>query len=143
MVAEKTSSNQALLYRLCGDRNPLHADPEMAQMGNFDRPILHGLCTFGYAGSSSSSQVTPKGRAVLKVFCGNAPEHFESIRVRFAKSVFPGETIVTEMWKEGQRVLFRCKVAERPDEGYVLNNAYATLKGDLPPPSIPTQKANL
>jgi len=114
-VEEKTDPHQALLYRLCGDWNPMHADPAFARAAGFERPILHGLCTYGYV-----------GRHVLRAFCGNDPARFRSIRVRFAGSVFPGETLVTRMWREsGQRVVVEVKAKER--DQVVIRNGVVEL----------------
>jgi 3-hydroxyacyl-CoA dehydrogenase/3a,7a,12a-trihydroxy-5b-cholest-24-enoyl-CoA hydratase len=119
-VEEKTSPNQALLYRLSGDWNPLHADPGFAKNFGFERPILHGLCTYGFA-----------ARHVISKFAPNAdPRFFKSIKVRFADTVFPGETLVTEMWKDGDAVIFRTKVKER--DKVVISNAVVELFKELP-----------
>lgn len=114
MVDIKTAPNSALIYRLSGDRNPLHADPEAAAQGGFKMPILHGLCTFGVA-----------GRAILRACCGNDPARLRSIQVRFSAPVYPGETIRTEIWPGHGRASFRARVLER--DVVVLNNALATF----------------
>jgi acyl dehydratase len=83
----RTLPQQALLYRLCADRNPLHSEPAVAQAAGFDRPILHGLCTYGLA-----------GRAILAAWCDHRPERLLHLFARFSSPVFPGETIRMEMY---------------------------------------------
>jgi acyl dehydratase len=97
-VSYKTLPEQALIYRLSGDRNPLHSDPEFAKMAGFPRPILHGLCTYGFT-----------GRALLHTLCGSDPARFKSMEGRFSKPVFPGETLTIAMWVDGRTCLFQTK----------------------------------
>lgn len=97
-----TSTRAALIYRLSGDWNPLHADPEVARRAGFDRPILHGLCTFGIA-----------CRVILAAYCANDPTRLASLFVRFSRPVFPGETICLEFFEEGTELRFRAIAAER------------------------------
>lgn len=116
VVEMKTLRRQAAIYRLSGDYNPLHIDPQFAAMAGYDRPIIHGLCTFGFV-----------GRAVLKTYCNYDPAKFKSIKVRFSRPAWPGDTIVTEMWKESpSRIILRAHTKERPGE-YVLTNAAVEL----------------
>jgi len=110
-----TRKDQALMYRLTGDRNPLHADPALAAAAGFDRPILHGLCTFGIACN-----------AVLKTICDYDYTLIESFDARFSAPVLPGDTITTDMWQDGDIVSFRCSVKER--DSVVLRNGKCTLK---------------
>lgn len=129
VIEEKTDPNQTLLYRLSGDWNPLHADPNFAKAFGYDRPILHGLCTFGYV-----------GRHVIKAFCDNDGRLFKSIKVRFAKSVFPGETLVTKMWKESaNRIVLETRVKERDE--VVIKNAAVELYSEIPKPAAKPQAA--
>ncbi|MCG8589357.1 MAG: enoyl-CoA hydratase [Proteobacteria bacterium] len=103
-----TRPDQALLYRLSGDRNPLHSDPEFARRGGFDRPILHGLCTYGFT-----------GRALLHTLCGGDPTRFRSMAGRFSKPVLPGQELTVRMWVDGQSARFQTCVEGVPviDQG--------------------------
>ena len=109
-----TLPQQALLYRLCGDMNPLHADPAIASGAGFDRPILHGRATMGVA-----------QHAVLKTACGYDPARLKSLSVRFSAPFLPGETLRTELWSDGSDVYFRSRSLER--DVVVLNNGHAEL----------------
>jgi len=95
-VSYQTRPDQALLYRLSGDRNPLHSDPEFAKLAGFPTPILHGLCTYGFT-----------GRALLHTLCGSDPARFKSMEARFSKPVFPGDTLTVKMWVDGGTAVFR------------------------------------
>ncbi len=110
-----TLERQALLYRLSGDKNPLHADPNFAAMGGFDKPILHGLCTFGVV-----------CKAVVDNELGGDTSKVARYQVRFSGVVYPGETIVTSMWRENGTVVVRATTKER--ETPVLTNAAITIR---------------
>ena len=109
-----TRKDQALLYRLTGDRNPLHADPVAARAVGFDRPILHGLCTFGVA-----------CKAILQTICDYDYTLVREFDARFSAPVLPGDTITTDMWQEGNVVSFVCSVKDR--DAVVLRNGKCTL----------------
>ncbi|MCC6224928.1 MAG: MaoC family dehydratase N-terminal domain-containing protein [Microthrixaceae bacterium] len=95
-VTYQTSEDQALLYRLSGDRNPLHSDPQFAALAGFDRPILHGLCTYGFS-----------GRALLHTLCDGDPARFGGMEGRFSSPVFPGEALTVSMWVDGEGGFFK------------------------------------
>ena len=113
VISDETRPEQAAIYRLSGDRNPLHIDPEFAKMGGFDTPILHGLCTYGFV-----------GRAILKALCGNDPAKLKSFEGRFSDVVYPGETIITKMWVDGNEAIVQ---AETQKGNVVLAGAKATF----------------
>tara|TARA_B100000929_G_C15484785_1_gene412439 strand:+ start:744 stop:1601 length:858 start_codon:yes stop_codon:yes gene_type:complete len=109
-----TDPYQALLYRLSGDRNPLHSDPDIAKAAGFEAPILHGLCTYGTA-----------CRAIITSVCEYNPNRIEEFNVRFSSPVFPGEKITTEIWRDNNEISFRCWVKNR--DTMVLNNGKCVL----------------
>ncbi|MCJ7647031.1 MAG: MaoC family dehydratase, partial [Candidatus Lokiarchaeota archaeon] len=112
-VTYKTTENQAALYRLSGDLNPLHIDPKAAKMGGQEKPILHGLSTFGFA-----------TRAILHETCESDVSRFKEFRVRFANVVYPGEPLIIEGWKVNGRYIIQV----RTERAVVLSNAYAIIE---------------
>ncbi|MCW5657019.1 MAG: MaoC family dehydratase N-terminal domain-containing protein [Burkholderiaceae bacterium] len=114
-VDRETPAGLALIYRLSGDYNPLHAEPAVAKAAGFERPILHGLASYGIA-----------GWALTQAAGGGDPSRIASIETRFSSPVYPGETIRTELWIDGKTVSFRARVVER--DVVVLNNGRAVLR---------------
>lgn len=114
-LTQATSVDQAALYRLSGDLNPLHIDPNMALLGGFNTPILHGLCSLGYS-----------VRLVLRAYADYDVSLFKSVKARFTKPVFPGQTLKVDMWKEGNRIYFETSVVENGQ--VVISGAYVDLK---------------
>ncbi|THD60432.1 MaoC/PaaZ C-terminal domain-containing protein [Phenylobacterium sp.] len=110
-----TREDQALLYRLNGDRNPLHSDPESAKRSGFPRPILHGLCTYGIT-----------CRAVLQAITGYDPDQIASHQARFSAPVFPGDTITVDLWKDGKEISFEARVQAR--NATVIKNGLTVLR---------------
>mgnify|MGYP001821265901 FL=1 len=104
-VTYQTSRDQAFVYRLSGDRNPLHTDPAFAAIGGFDRPILHGLCSYGFT-----------GRALLHAICDSDPARFRHIEARFAAPVLPGDSLTVKMWSGESGETFFTTSAVDPDD---------------------------
>ncbi len=115
VVSSDTRADQALLYRLNGDLNPLHSDPEVAKRAGFKSPILHGLCTYGVA-----------AREVLAQVCRYDPLRIEEFNVRFTSPVYPGERITTHIWVDGDIVSFRSSIDAR--DKVVLDNGLCRLR---------------
>jgi acyl dehydratase len=109
-----TRPDQALIYRLCGDRNPLHSDPEFARRAGFPRPILHGMCTFGLT-----------CRGILQTYADYDPAAFKQHAARFSSPVYPGETVTLDLWKDGNVISFEARVKAR--EAVVIRNGKTVL----------------
>ena len=133
---EATCVNQAVLFRQCGDLNPLHVDERFAREMGFQRPILHGLCCYGYALRHVMDTYGDGGYAGGGVGdggdsgggCGGGGVSlFKSMKVQFSNPVYPGDTLLTEMWCEGNRVVFQMKVKERGE--FVLKGGSVRLNG--------------
>ena len=116
MITYSTRADQALLYRLSGDRNPLHSDPAFAAAAGFDRPILHGLCTYGFT-----------GRALLNAVCDGDPARFVSMEGRFSQPVFPGDDLTVSIWVDGESALFQTATAA----GVVIDSGLVRFRGAL------------
>lgn len=114
-VSFATREDQALLYRLNGDRNPLHSDPDSARRSGFPRPILHGLCTYGIT-----------CRAVLQAITGFDPDQIASHQARFSAPVFPGDTISVDLWRDGKAISFEARVEARG--ATVIKNGLTMLR---------------
>jgi acyl dehydratase len=111
VLTYQTSPDQAFVYRLSGDRNPLHTDPSFAALGGFDRPILHGLCSYGFT-----------GRALLHGVCDGDPAAFEHIEGRFTAPVMPGDALTIRMWSVGNgESLFTTSAGEGDAERVVID----------------------
>ncbi|MFH0730672.1 MAG: MaoC/PaaZ C-terminal domain-containing protein [Pseudomonadota bacterium] len=109
-----TSTNQAALFRLTGDKNPIHIDPQIARNAGFERPILHGMCTFGFA-----------VRAIINSICAGDPNRFKSFSARFMNVVYPGDTLITEGWRNGEGTyIVQVKTQE---EKIVLGNSIVEI----------------
>ena len=117
-LVARIASNQAQLYRLSGDYNPLHVDPAAARFGGFDAPILHGLCTYGHC-----------GQLLLGALCGGDAARFLSLKLRFSSPVYPGDELHLRAWHDGPgRVVFDALV----DDHAVVSNAFFTFRQDIP-----------
>jgi acyl dehydratase len=112
-ISDKVADNQAAIYRLSGDFNPLHLDPEAAKRGGFDKPILHGLCTYGFA-----------TRAIVNGLLEGDVERLKEFKARFSDPVYPGDTLTTRGWKVDGGYIIQVKSGER----VVLTNAMAVVE---------------